>query len=259
MMYKLRAEEGFLMKNRADELRRRYQGMLEKHDQSATNKTQRIYADDSDKLQSGHPLFSSEGLLFRLMASVCIFLIIGIVFKNPSPNLLPIKEQVISAFQEEFKFAKVSGWYEETFGKPLAFFPSDNEKGSKADGEDNVQKYALPANTKVLQSFKDNGKGILLETGTNTEVSSIKEGFVIYVGEKDQIGKTVVVQHFDGSDTWYGKLDEINGDIKLYNYIESGTVLGKVSSEEGSESGLFYFAIKNDGSFIDPLKVLSIE
>ncbi|WP_257346315.1 peptidoglycan DD-metalloendopeptidase family protein [Pseudalkalibacillus decolorationis] len=247
------------MKNRADEIRKRYQGMVQNHKQESVTNTFSPYRDESERARGGHPLFSSQGLLFRLMASVCMFLVIGIIFKNPSENLLPIKEQVTNVFQEEFKFAVVSGWYEDTFGEPLALFPGDN-KVSKTNGEVKEQTYALPANTKVLQSFKDNGKGILLETGTNTEVSTIKEGFVIFVGDKDKVGKTVVVQHFDGSESWYGKLDEIDKDIKLYNYIDSGTSLGKVSSEEGSTTGLFYFAFKkDDGSFVDPLKVLSIE
>ncbi|MGP4080554.1 peptidoglycan DD-metalloendopeptidase family protein [Pseudalkalibacillus sp. R45] len=244
------------MKSRADEIRRKYHNHIKRNNPGSNHS----YPDYKDKRnEGGHPLFSSQGFLFRLMAAVCLFLIVGIVFKNPSENLNPVRNLVNNSFEQEFQFASIAGWYEEKFGKPLALFPTESKGSEVADTGKKMEDYALPANTKVLQSFKDNGQGILLETGNETDVSAIKEGFVIFVGEKDKLGKTVVVQHFDGSESWYGKLDKIDDGIKLYNYIDLGTTLGKVTMEEGSEAGMFYFAIKDNGGFVDPMKVLSSE
>ncbi len=244
------------MKNRADEIRRKYQHHFKSQKPSSDN----TFSDNRnylDRGQSGHPLFSSEGFLFRIMAAVCLFLVVGIVFKNPTGPMVNAQDYINQAFEEEFQFASIAGWYEEKFGKPIALFPTEKKEKSDGTGTGALAEYALPANAKVLQSFKDNGKGVLLETGSNSDVSSIKEGFVIYVGDKDQLGKTVVVQHFDGSESWYGKLDKINESIKLYNYIDAGAQLGKVTKEEKTGSGLFYFAIKDNGGFVDPLKALS--
>ncbi|MCF6138092.1 M23 family metallopeptidase [Pseudalkalibacillus berkeleyi] len=244
------------MKNRADEVRRKYQNQIKSHrnnvDESSSNRLSVLNRNSN----GGHPLFSSEGFLFRVMAAICLFLVIGIIFKNPSAPLGNIQGYVNNAFEEEFQFASVANWYENRFGKPLTLFPTDS-KNKTADSIGKASNYALPANAKVLQSFKDNGKGVLLETGSNTDVSSIKEGFIIFIGEKEQLGKTVVVQHFDGSESWYGKLNKISEEIKLYNYIDAGADLGKVTKEEKSDTGLFYFAIKDNGGFIDPLKALS--
>ncbi|WP_349408020.1 peptidoglycan DD-metalloendopeptidase family protein [Pseudalkalibacillus sp. SCS-8] len=245
------------MKSRADEIRRKYQNHMKTHKQQPGDAVS-SYRNFPERSENGHPLFSTEGLLFRIMASICLFLVVGIIFKNPG-QFEHLQGYVNQAFEEEFQFASVAGWYEEKFGKPLALLPGKKEKESGGEETDisKIKDYALPANAKVLQSFKDNGKGVLLETGSNSDVASIKEGFIIFVGEKENLGKTVVVQHFDGSESWYGKLDKIADGIKLYNYIDAGVNLGKVTKEEKTDSGLFYFAIKDNGGFVDPLKVLS--
>ncbi|WP_408007076.1 peptidoglycan DD-metalloendopeptidase family protein [Pseudalkalibacillus sp. A8] len=244
------------MKSRADEIRKRYHNHIKSQKPGSDHSFPKY---DKGPNNGEHPLFSSQGFLFRMMAAVCLFLIVGIVFKNPSDNLDPLRTFVHNSFEQEFQFASIAGWYEDKFGKPIALFPTESKDKDVANTSKKMQDYALPANTKVLQTFEDNGQGILLETGNQSHVSAIKEGFVIFVGEKDQLGKTVVVQHFDGSESWYGKLDRIDDGIKLYNYIDLGANLGKVTKEEGSEAGMFYFAIKDDGGFVDPLKVLSTE
>ena len=78
-------------------------------------------------------------------------------------------------------------------------------------------------------------------------------------GVKEGLGKTVVVQHADKTETWYGNLDEI--DVKLYEYVEKRQVVGTVSGSTGEDKskGKYYFAIKKDDKFIDPIQVIRFE
>ena len=79
---------------------------------------------------------------------------------------------------------------------------------------------------------------------------------MIFAGTKEDNGKMVIVQHADGSESWYGELSEIF--VKVYDQVEAGQALGIVKST-GAETGEFYFALKKDERFIDPVQVIKFE
>ncbi|MGM9934099.1 MAG: peptidoglycan DD-metalloendopeptidase family protein [Clostridium sp.] len=155
--------------------------------------------------------------------------------------------------KQEFQFASVSTWYEKAFGKPIAFLPSKSETET-ADADDG---YAMPASGKITQSFEKNGEGIILETSLGSKVEAINEGVVIFAGEKEDIGKTVVIQHANKSESWYGNLEKI--DVHLYDMVKKGNEVGQVTVSEDSSKGSFYLAIKEHDKFVDPNKVISFE
>lgn len=67
-----------------------------------------------------------------------------------------------------------------------------------------------------------------------------------------------MIQHADGSETWYGHLGTIS--VKLYDFVEMGKEVGTAqASDEDEQKGLFYFAIKQGDQFIDPIQVISFE
>ena len=55
-------------------------------------------------------------------------------------------------------------------------------------------------------------------------VPAIKEGMVVFVGEKEKYGKTIIISGTDGIDIWYSN---INSNVKLYDYIEKGKIVGE--------------------------------
>src|SRR5699024_8634102 len=114
-----------------------------------------------------------------------------------------VKSWTSDALTEEFPFAKVNVWYQETFGNPLAFTPTGS-KGSEHDG------LALPVSGSVTESFQTNGKGIMIAPDTSSVVSAIQEGIVIFAGNDRETKKTVKVQHPDGSTSTYGHLNTVN-------------------------------------------------
>jgi stage IV sporulation protein FA len=209
-----------------------------------------------------HPLFNREVFLMKILAATILFLMVGILFKNDSPQFMETRTFVNEVFEKDFQFATVAKWYEEKFGMPLALLPSTEEEGSDEQPVVDAQEmgYAIPASGHVLKSFKSDGRGLMIETGENSEVKVVKDGFVIFVGDRKDIGTTVIIDHPGGGQTWYGMLDSV--EVKLYNYVKMGTVVGlasKGSEDKEAVTGEFYFAIKQEDTFIDPIQVIKFE
>jgi stage IV sporulation protein FA len=90
-------------------------------------------------------------------------------------------------------------------------------------------------------------------------VKAIKEGVVTSVGVKDGLGKTIVIQHSDKSESWYGNLADIK--VSLYDNVKKEQVVGTVSDSTGTDKtkGKYYFAIKKEDQFINPIQVIRFE
>ncbi|MBN8191123.1 M23 family metallopeptidase [Bacillus sp. NTK074B] len=203
-----------------------------------------------------HPLFKKETFMLKILGAGIMVLITAIMFKSPSPVFYEAKSYVTKTMDTEFQFAAISTWYEDQFGKPLALLPvsnTDKESASTKSAE-----YARPASGKVVENFKTNGQGIMLQTVLGEDVTAMKGGLIIFAGKKDELGNTVVIQHADRSESWYGNLESV--DVKQYEKIEKGSLVGKVSSSSQNDAtGEFYFAIKMGDEFIDPIQVMSFD
>ncbi len=207
----------------------------------------------------GHPLFKKEVFFFKILASILLFLVVAIMFRSHAPALEPAKNFIVKIMDKEFKFAVVSKWYEDKFGKPLALLPfSEHDQAGNGQKEE-AQKGAVPVTGRILENFEKNGQGIMIETGKGTPVQTIKDGFVHFAGVKEGLGKTVIVEHYDGTETWYGNLDNIK--VNIYDTIEKRSVVGTVSASSGEDKtkGQYYFAVKKGDDFIDPIKVIRFE
>jgi stage IV sporulation protein FA len=250
------------MSNRADEIRKRIakrkrqrqlprQAFFEFTDEEKYG-GQSVITYDGHSSKNSHPLFRKEVFLLQTFLSVCLVLVTAIVFKNPSSNLEPVREFVKHTVEQELRFATVFDWYEKQFGKPLALLPEEEKQN-----ENRGTQYAEPASGRVLESFEVNGQGIMVETGSQAAVEAINEGIVVFAGTKDKLGKTVIIQHADGSESWYGNLGAIS--VKLYDFVEMGKEVGKALNTADNTKGIFYFAIKQGDRFIDPIQVISFE
>jgi stage IV sporulation protein FA len=253
--------------SRADEIRKRIAKRKKTREQSPTKTP--LWATDEERYgfekissfeagpdEGTHPLFNKELFIFKILASVCLVLIVGILFKNENPTLQKARDVVQNSMATDFQFAAVSDWYETKFGKPLALLPFMEEETKPGTIEDETQ-YALPASGRIIEDFSQNGQGIMIETGKDSVVDALHEGIITFAGVKEGIGNTVVVQHTDKSETWYGNLATI--EVKLYDFITKGTKLGVASSTEDETHSSFYLAVKKDNHFIDPSQVIRFE
>lgn len=256
------------MNNRANEIRKRIE--RRKRERQTINRTRNretspyiasdaeryggepFISSDGGSNDSFHPLFRKEVFIFKVLLSAILVLSIGILFKNQNTNLDKARTFVTSTLENEFQFAAVTDWYEAKFGEPLALLPVN--KNSENDIV-NPDKYSVPATGKVLESFAVNGQGIMVETESKV-VEAMDAGKVLEVANKEELGNTIVLQHADGTKTWYGNLKSI--DVKLYDYVEAGQEIGEVM-DEGDKKGTFYFAIKQGDTFIDPIQVIQFD
>jgi stage IV sporulation protein FA len=256
------------MHSRADEVRRRIAKRKKEREKIGNNQSSpRFWADDEERYgldkmpvyeggsnEGNHPLFKKEVFIFKVLASITLLLVVAIMFKNTSSVFDPARTFVKNSMDKDFQFAAVSDWYEEQFGKPLALLPfSDNETSNE---DQFTNQYALPA-SRILEEFDTTGQRISIEIGKGAAVEAMNEGMVRFAGEKEGFGKTVILQHGDKSETWYGNLDSI--DVNLYEYISKGTKVGAASTSADGTKGTFYFALKKGNDFIDPIQVIEFD
>ncbi|WP_170007809.1 M23 family metallopeptidase [Bacillus fonticola] len=257
------------MKNRADEIRkefskRRRTGATGNYSQPRRTQLEEQHGFPAiyepyeqtgrSEGSSSRPLFSKEWWVLKVLIAASLFLIVAISFRQAGSPFQQTQQFVDRMMTEEFQFAAAGTWYEETFGEPLAFFPTEDVE--KEVPTNTTAEYSIPASARVTESFEANGQGILIETGKGADVQAMNGGKVVFAGEKEDLGKTVILQHADGSESWYGELESL--DVNVYEFVEAGSSIGMVS-DGGTNTGLFYFAIKQGDTFIDPIQVISFE
>ena len=60
--------------------------------------------------------------------------------------------------------------------------------------------------------------------------SFLESGVVVFLGEKENLGKTVIVQGIDGVDIWYSHLENYN--LTMYDYVEKDSLVGEFQENE---------------------------
>ena len=64
---------------------------------------------------------------------------------------------------------------------------------------------------------------------------------VIFVGEKENYGNTVIIEQVNGVEVWYSN---IKSSVKIYDYIEKGSLIGEAD-------GTLYLVFKKDGNILN--------
>jgi hypothetical protein len=75
----------------------------------------------------------------------------------------------------------------------------------------------------------------------NGEVLLKDSGIVTFIGNKEKYGNTIIIQQSNGYYAWYGNVTE---SIKIYDYVESGTSIGKCENE-------YYYVLLKDDKFVN--------
>ena len=97
--------------------------------------------------------------------------------------------------------------------------------------KDLVNKTETVFNEKLVYSKKEEYKdGVKLTVTSNYLVPSLKKGLVIHVGTKDDYGLCVIVSQVDHVETMYCNITNVA--VKLYDYIDSGMLIGEASDKE---------------------------
>ena len=165
----------------------------------------------------------------KILISAIIFLVVLIVTKRDDSLKSKINEKV---FKTNFSFATVNKWYKDTFGEILPF---DNLVSEK-----DVSVFNEKITYKADSLYKD---GVKLTVTDKYLVPILQSGIVVFMGEKENYGQTIIIQQVDGIDVWYSNIDASN--IDLYDYVEKGTLLGEAKGD------YIYLVFQKDGKFLD--------
>lgn len=116
-------------------------------------------------------------------------------------------------YNNNISFAKLNKWYNKYFGE---LFPVKSIDTDVAVFNDSLE----------YSEQKDYLDGVLLTVEDNYLVPIIRDGIVVFIGEKDEYGKTIIVEDEEGIDTWYSNVQTSN--INMYDYVKKGDYLGEV-------------------------------
>lgn len=109
-------------------------------------------------------------------------------------------------------------------------------------------KYFLNINKnpkKVLSVFNEKENCVKYKDGCKmkkTNIANLESGIVVFLGVKENIGNTIIIQGSNGIDYSYSFLDKIN--VKLYDYINKGENIGTTKDK-------VYYNFSKDGKVLD--------
>lgn len=165
----------------------------------------------------------------RLLLTILLTLTILIETKKSTQFKKHFYEQV---YETNFSFAYMNGIYQKLFGSPIPFSEFLKEPITPTFKEKLVYQKKEP--------YKD---GVKLTVDNGYLVPIKDSGLVVFIGEKEDYGKTVIIQQMNGIDLWYGGLKEVN--VKLYDYVEEGNLLGEIEKQE------LFLVFKKEGTNLD--------
>ena len=167
----------------------------------------------------------AKGLISRSLIAV-IFVLGSIIFTNISDTNKELYQKYV--LEDSLEFTKINELYQSVFGSVDI---------TKKNNDSEVV-FGRITYTNV-EPFKN---GVKLTVGMNEVVNVITSGIVVFIGDKDDLGNTIIIQGNDGVDIWYSNITD--SDIKVYDYVEAGSILGTSNSED------IYLTICKDGEFM---------
>ncbi len=163
-----------------------------------------------------------KSLFIRVLLSIILFLAISIFVNYSDENLLFFKKHF---YDKNLNFSRITKIYNNYFGTVLP----------------KAEEITVNKNKLSYTEVKEYEEGALL-TGVSS-VSPFKSGIVVFIGEKEKYGNTIIIQGMDGIDYWYGNVTDIS--IKIYDYLESDTVIANAIE------GNLYIVFKKNGEVLN--------
>lgn len=185
-----------------------------------------MYRDDSKKKSSTNKYIN--GLITRSLIAIIVFFS-TIILMNFNKNARELIDSEV--YTKNISFAKISNLYNKYFGNVI---PLKN-----ISGEDSTvfnEKF-------TYESIENYQNGFLLNVKENYLIPVIESGIVVFMGDKDGYGNTIIVQGIDGIDYWYGNVQ--NANIKIYDYVSASTLLGTALGSK------MYIVFQKDGEYLD--------
>lgn len=170
---------------------------------------------------------SVKNFISRVMITVILFLVALILVRD---NKEFKKFLVDHVYNKSFQFTEAKKVYEKYFGKVLSVDKIVPEEEAVFNEKINYKKSNV---------YKD---GVELEVQKEYLVPALESGIVVFMGEKEEYGTTVIIQQINGVDVWYSNIDA--KDIKMYDYVKKGTLIGQTKSKK------LYLVFQKEGKYL---------
>lgn len=149
-----------------------------------------------------------NGLVKRTMICFVFVLLVLAISLMSETGRSYIKKYLL---ETNFEFSKINTLYNKYIGK-LTDENTEVVSGNQLLEYTSKEKY---------------NDGVKLTVSENYNVNLLESGIVVYIGEKEVYGNTIIVQQSNGIDAWYGNIENV--DVKIYDYIEKGTIIGNAN------------------------------
>ena len=169
-----------------------------------------------------------RNFLYRSLICFSLFLLLAIICKIDTKYKDIIKKNI---YETNISFTSIKNFYSKYLGGVSIL--------------DNFVSNTKPVfNEKLV--YKSSSKyynGVKLEVENNYLVPVLESGIVVFIGEKENYGNVIIIQGMDGVDIWYGNMSTTS--IKLYDYIESGDLLGETTNN------YLYLVYSKNGDYLN--------
>jgi len=169
-----------------------------------------------------------KSFLYRTLLTIVIVLI-GLIYVKKDPGIKELIHKNI--YERSLKFTQVKQLYQKYFGSILP---------TEKIFQENQPVFNEKLTYSKINTYKD---GAMLSVESNYMVPNLESGVVIFVGEKDDYGSTIIIEQIDGVEVSYSNLT-ISG-INIYDYVEKGQLLGEAKNQK-----LFLIFYK-DGKYLN--------
>lgn len=161
----------------------------------------------NEKKKAPNSKYISE-LFTRTLISVILVLAVAIYINISDANLINFNNKF---FKDTLAFSEINKLYTKYFGNIL---PESVNKS--------LPVFENTSNYKNISEYNENAYKVDL---TGNTFNYLESGVVVFIGEKDTLGKTIIVQGIDGVDIWYSNIENIN--LTLYDYVEKNNIIGE--------------------------------
>lgn len=172
------------------------------------------YLDNSKDEGSNKVKALSRRIVSKLLLSI-IFLLVSIILINKNNNVKEFYQKNI--YTNSWSFTKFNSLYNKYFGSL-------------------VKDYQVPDTSSVFNEalsyshIEDYLNGSILSVSNNYMVPVIESGIIVYLGDKDALKNTCIVQGVDGVDIWYSNIDI--SKLTLMDYVNKGEFLSTTLSDK---------------------------
>lgn len=130
-------------------------------------------------------------------------------------------------YEDSFSFATVRELYNKHFGSSIPLLDLFKDETKAVFNE----KFMYTKTEPFLE-------GVKVDVTDKYLMPVLESGMIVFIGEKEGYGNTIIVQQMNGVDVWYSN---VTSNVKLYDYIEKGDVLGEVNGN------YLYLTFRKDG------------